>query len=274
MAVRNIVKIDQAKCNGCGLCAKACAEGAIAVVEGKATLVSETYCDGLGACLGDCPQGAITIERRQASDFDEQAAHKHVGRLRAAAAVQAQEQNTACSAQPRPGQAHPDWPLQGGCPGSMARQFRPASGMAPAADAGETSGSLAGPTPSELGQWPVQLALVNPRAAYFQDAHLLIAADCVAYALGDFHRQLLRGKALAIACPKLDDVEPYVAKLAEIFRANQIKSVTVAHMEVPCCGGIVRMVRAALAQAGRDDLPYRDVTVGIDGTVRHDDMNG
>jgi Pyruvate/2-oxoacid:ferredoxin oxidoreductase delta subunit len=269
VAIRNIVKIDQAKCNGCGLCVQACAEGAIAIVEGKARLVSETYCDGLGACLGDCPQGAITIERRQADDFDEQAAHKHVGGLKAAAPVQALGQSGAGSLHLQPQPAHA-MPHPGGCPGGMARQFKPASATAQTAVAAEAAGQAAGPVPSELGQWPVQLALVNPRAAYFKDAHLLIAADCVAYALGDFHRQLLKGRVLAIACPKLDDVEPYVAKLAEIFRVNQVRSVTVAHMEVPCCGGIVQAVRAALAQAGREDLPFQDVTVGVDGSIRHD----
>ena len=269
MGIRNIVKIDRAKCNGCGLCVRACAEGAIAIVDGKATLVSETYCDGLGACLGDCPQGAITIDSRQADDFDAQAAHKHVNRLKAVAAVQELGQSRAGSCDLQP-QAAGETPLPCGCPGSMARQFSPASATAQSAVDAPMPAGDANPVPSELGQWPVQLALVNPRAAYFKDAHVLIAADCVAYALGDFHRQILKGKAIAIACPKLDDVEPYVAKLAEIFRVNQVRSVTVAHMEVPCCGGIVRAVRAALAQAGREDMPFQDVTVGIDGSIRQE----
>lgn len=237
---RKIVKIDPDKCNGCGLCVSACAEGAIQLVDGKARLVSESYCDGLGACLGECPQGAITIEERPADAFDPIATEEHL-RAQGAAANHAA------------GHGH------GACPGMSMRQMqRPAPRAAGAAEQGTR--------PSQLAQWPVQLALISPQAPYFQDADLLIAADCTAFALADFHERLLAGRSVAIACPKLDEGGGYVEKLAAIFAGNRIKSVTVAHMEVPCCTGIVRMVQAALAQAGCN-LPLRDVTVTIDGRL-------
>lgn len=232
--LREIVKIDQDKCDGCGLCATACAEGAIEIVDGKAHLVSESYCDGLGACLGECPRGAITIERRQASPFDSEAVEKH-----------RQE-------------AAPAPPLACGCPGTMARQTRPRSAAA-AADAG-------GPAESELTHWPVQLRLVPPDAAFLQDADLLIVADCVPFALADFHRRFLRGKCVVIGCPKLDDAPYYANKLAGLLRTSRVRSLKVIHMEVPCCGGLVRIARAALAESGRD-IPFSEVTIGVTGEV-------
>ena len=233
---RKIVKIDEDKCNGCGQCVSACAEGAIEIVDGKARLISENYCDGLGACLGTCPQDAIIVEDREAEAFDPEAVEEHLATQVPAAA--------ACP--------H-------ACPGSPARSLTPT----------EESGAAAatGTSRSELRQWPLQLALVPPTAPQFGGADLLIAADCVGFALPDFHQRLLKGKAAVIACPKLDSVEPYVEKLAAIFAAGNIRSVTVAHMEVPCCTGIVRVVEAALERAG-SDLKLQDVTVNIDGTIR------
>lgn len=233
---RNIVKIDAQKCNGCGQCVTACAEGAIAIVDGKARIISETYCDGLGACLGHCPTGAISIEQRHAPAFDHAAVERHLA-----------AQATAAHA--------------GGCPGSMMRALKPR------AAANEPDGQ---PAPSALGNWPVQLHLLSPQAPYLRGADLLIAADCVPFALADFHSRLLTGRVVAIGCPKLDDVEAYIDKLSAIFAAAGIKSVTVAHMEVPCCTGIVWAVQSALERAGKTDLPVRDVTIGIDGEVRHD----
>lgn len=236
MAVRNIVKIDEEKCNGCGLCVTACAEGAIQIINGKARLVSETYCDGLGACLGHCPQGAITIETREAAEFDEKATHEYLGRAKQKAAA--------------PSPAPP-----AGCPGMAMRSFKLASGDAP---------SSGGRAPSQLGQWPVQLALVSPGAPYFQDADIILAADCAAFAMGDFHNTLLKGHSLAIACPKLDDTSPYVEKMAEIIK--NIRSLKVVHMEVPCCLGLVRLAQAAIAASGRE-MDFQAIKVGLNGNI-------
>ena len=286
MKTRKIVKIDEDKCNGCGVCVPSCAEGAIRIIDGKARLIADNLCDGLGNCLGECPQDAITIEERPADEFDEQAVEAQKAsdsRLQASG-----KEEAAASAGPQsvgaqifggggcPGTrlrqlkpaADRDAPAStsGGCPGSRLRQLTPAS---PAAGAGHRPAGAGGPAPvSRLQQWPVQLALVPTAGPIWQDADVLIAADCVGFALPDFHERLLAGKTLVIACPKLDDVQPYVDKLTQIFAGNAIKSITVAHMEVPCCGGIVRAVQMALAASGRDDIRMIDITVGIDGTIQ------
>lgn len=237
MAARKIITIDEEKCNGCGQCVDACAEGAIQLVDGKARLVSETYCDGLGACIGECPQGAITIEEREAAPFDEKAAKEHMEQ-------RAQQEKMAC-----------------GCPGSMAQSIeRPTTGAS--CDASKAMSS-------ELTNWPVQLKLAPPGAPYFEDADLLLVADCVPFALADFHPRLLRGKPVVIGCPKLDDPEYYVGKLAEILRASSIRSLTVVHMEVPCCSALVRIAEAAVEASGKE-VPLRDMTIGIRGEVMAD----
>jgi len=256
--VRNIVKIDETKCNGCGLCIPNCAEGAIRIVDGKARLMGENLCDGLGACLGHCPMDAITVEQRAAEAFDERAVHEHLAAERDAKAMLRQVMQAK--------QAATGGCSGGGCPGAAARELTPCSACDDTAcDCGEDP---AAPAASELRHWPVQLGLVPIRGAMWRDTDVLIAADCVSVACPDFHRRLLAGKSLAIACPKLDDVGPYETKLAAIFAENPVRSVTVAHMEVPCCSGIVRLVEHALARAGRTDLQLHDVTVGIDGSVR------
>ena len=249
MAVRNIIRIDESKCNGCGNCITDCAENALAIIDGKARLIRESYCDGLGACLAACPTGALTIERREADEFDEaavaaaQAAH-------ARPAVHAHAHAAACpSSAPMHG---------GGCPGSMSRRF----GGTPAPVPVSTPGAV----PSQLTAWPIQLHLVHPLAPQFQGANLLIAADCTAFALGAFHAELLAGRALAIACPKLDDDEGYVEKLAAIFAECNLASVTVARMEVPCCGGLVRLVLDARDRA-ESSLPVEEVVVGVEGGI-------
>lgn len=217
---RNIVRIDREKCNGCGKCVSACHEGAIRLVDGKAELVSEIYCDGLGACVGDCPTDAITIETREAAAFDEAAVAERQRRQRAA-------------------------PPAGGCPGTRAFSFaeRPACacpGAAPAAGG-----------PGELTQWPVQLRLVPVNAPWWQGADVLLAADCVAVAVPDFQQRLLKGRKVAVMCPKLDDPSGYVEKLAAILAENDVRSLTVARMHVPCCGGVVRVAQEAVQRSGK-----------------------
>lgn len=257
---RLIIKIDEEKCNGCGLCVPNCAEGAIQIVGGKARLVQERFCDGLGACLGHCPQGALTLEEREADDFDEAAVEEHLHRAAAPVSL------------PVAGEAG-GTALPCGCPGSTARTIarRPAPAT-PSAAGGAAEpkaaelGAAAGRMPSELGQWPVQLALVSPTASYFKGAGLLVAADCVPFAYAGFHQDFLRGRAVVIGCPKLDDSGYYVEKLSELIRRNDLRSLTVVHMEVPCCFGLSRIVDEALARSGKS-LPVDDVTIGIQGEV-------
>ena len=234
--MRKIVHIDEDKCDGCGLCVPSCHEGAIQIIDGKAKLVAENLCDGLGDCLGHCPQDAITIDERPAEPFDEEAVKAHLA-----------EMETAFEA-------------PAGCPGARAMTF----------DGGNTrepeEAPAGGDAPSRLGQWPVQLALVPPTAPYFQEADLLLAADCAPFAFPGFHEKLLKGRALAIACPKLDDIEPYIDKLAQILRQNEIRSLGVAHMEVPCCLGLVRVAQEAMKRAGKT-VPFWTMKLGIRGDV-------
>ena len=232
--LRTIIRIDEEKCNGCGECVEACAEGAIQLVDGKARLVSESYCDGLGVCIGECPQGALTFERRVAEEFDERAVAAHLRRIDRAP-------------------AKPHGHDHAGCPGAATCQFQPAG------HAGRSTGQA-----SALGQWPVQIALVPPTAPYFRGADLLVTADCVPFAYADYHADLLAGKAVVVGCPKLDDAEFHVQKLAAILGASEVRSITVAIMEVPCCRGLERIVRRAVAEAG-SHLPVEVVTISIQG---------
>jgi Pyruvate/2-oxoacid:ferredoxin oxidoreductase delta subunit len=246
---RHIITIDEEKCNGCGQCVDACAEGAIQLVNGKAKLVRDDYCDGLGACLGECPQGAISMEEREAPAFDPAAVSAHLGHTPAKAAAPSVPPHG-----PHPGS---------GCPGMAMLDFGKASKRTAPGTPGKTA------TPSELRQWPIQLHLVPPTAPYWRNADLLLAADCTAFALGGFHGELLAGRRLIIACPKLDDTAGYVEKLTTILAENEIHSLTVARMEVPCCGGLVRIAQLALAASGRD-IPFEVVTVGIQGDIRRE----
>jgi ferredoxin len=231
MSKRKIIKIDEARCNGCGECVPNCAEGALKIVDGKARLVSDVFCDGLGACLGHCPQGAITIEEREAEFFDEKKALKH--------------------------KAHGS-ARSSGCPGS--RMIDLGKRAASVSEAPDVNGR------SELRQWPVQIMLVPPSAPYLNNADLLIAADCVPFAYPDFHRKLLKGKTLLVGCPKLDDVESYKEKLAQIVKMNSIKSVAYAHMEVPCCYGLIEPIKDAIASSGKK-IPFDDITIGVRGEL-------
>lgn len=249
--LRKIVKIDQDKCNGCGECVPSCAEGAITIVSGKAVLAADNLCDGLGACLGECPLDAISVEEREADEFDEAAVEQHL----------------AAQGKPAPAHAHtPAAPAAaavhahgGGCPGSRAMSFaKPA-----AAEGAEPAGSRQ----SQLGQWPVQLTLVSTTAPYFQGADLLITADCVPVAYAGYHEDFLKGKAVVMGCPKLDDNNFYQQKLTELFTKSDVKSITVLKMEVPCCGGIAVAARQALAACGKQ-IPYKEVTIGIHGEIK------
>lgn len=302
MAVRDVVCIDEAKCDGCGLCVTACAEGAIQVIAGKARLVSELYCDGLGACLGECPQGAITVEKVEAAAFDEAAVARHLAALgrtietphrqpmpapgmasRAATAAVASPPSMPLSAtlpmmpvvtaRPMMPVVHDQGP-GGGCPGSRAMSFAAAGERPGAGAAAESAAACEAPSgmsqPSMLRQWPVQLHLVSPLAPSFAGADVLLAADCTAYALGDFHARWLAGRTLAIACPKLDQQqEVYLDKLVAMIDQAGITSLTVLIMQVPCCSGLLRLAQMAVAQASRT-VPLRAVVVSPHGAVLQD----
>jgi Pyruvate/2-oxoacid:ferredoxin oxidoreductase delta subunit len=229
---RKIIAINEEKCDGCGLCVAACAEGALKIIDGKARLVSETYCDGLGACLGECPQGAIDMVEREADVFDEEATANHLH--------------------------HREEP-PGACPGSMIRDLRPAMGTEEKA-AGEASPA------SQLKNWPVQLMLVPVNAPYLSGADVVIAADCVSCVFGDFQRRFVKDRILIIACPKLDNAAFYVEKLTEMFARNDIRSLEVPFLEVPCCGGLVRIVQTAMEQAGKK-IPATFTKIAVHGKI-------
>lgn len=215
MAKRKIIKIDEEKCDGCGLCIPSCPEGALQLIDGKAKLVKESFCDGLGACLGECPQGALTIEEREAEEYDEEGVIAHIK-------------------EKSPELLHKHEKKEG--------------------------------TVSELRQWPIQLHLVPPHAPYFQNADLILVADCIPFAYANFHAHFLKGRAIAIGCPKLDDPDAYVTKLTRILKSSDIKSLTVLHMEVPCCFGLVHIAREALGKSGKD-ISLEEAMVGIKGEI-------
>lgn len=227
--IRKIIHIDEELCSGCGACAAACHEGAIEMVNGKARLAREDYCDGLGDCLPACPTGAITFEEREAPAYNE-------------AAVLAAKQEKA--------------PLPCGCPGTQAKAIHRETCTVPAAQTA---------TASQLSQWPVQIKLVPVNAPYLNGTKLLVAADCTAYAYGNFHNEFIRGHVTLIGCPKLDEGD-YAEKLAQIIAGNDIKSVTVVRMEVPCCGGIENAVKRALQESGKS-IPWNVVTISTDGRI-------
>ncbi len=235
MTVRKIIQIDKEKCNGCGLCAEACHEGAIGIVDGKARLLRDDYCDGLGDCLPTCPTGAITFVEREALPYDAEAVAVRMAARKAGAAP------------------------AGGCPGAAARAMARPEDEDHCLDCGTAS------HPSQLRQWPVQIKLAPPRAPFYDGAKLLLAADCAAYAYAGFHEDFMRGQVVLIGCPKLDDVD-YAEKLAAILRDNDIAEVTVARMEVPCCGGLTAAAQRALQASGKD-IPMRIAVIGTDGRL-------
>ncbi|BDG03918.1 ATP-binding protein [Anaeromyxobacter oryzae] len=265
--IRKIVQIDESKCDGCGQCIPSCAEGAIALVNGKARLSSDVLCDGLGACLGECPQGAIAVIERDAPAFDEAAVAAHLAKDRPGAAPHAPVAAPAAPARPRlsvlgGGGA----PAGGGCPGSRS-QVLPRRGLSVVGGPGPGPGLPPAGAESRLGQWPVQLHLVPVTAPYFEGADLLVAADCVPFAYARFHEDFLAGRAIVIGCPKLDDNAFYAQKLGAILSRSDVRSVTVVRMEVPCCGGISMAARQGIAASGKA-IPLDDVVIGVDGARR------
>lgn len=234
--IRKIIKIDENKCNGCGACAAACHEGAIEMIDGKAVLTREDYCDGLGDCLPECPTGAISFEEREAPAYDEAA-------VAAAKREKMKEQDIKMP--------------HAGCPGSQVRQM-----VTPKM---ENTSSHTQAVVSQLGQWPCQIKLVPVNAPYFNGAKLLIAADCTAYAYANIHEDFMKGKVTLIGCPKLDSVD-YSTKIMEIIRNNDIRSVTILRMEVPCCGGLEMAAKKALQESGKF-IPWQTITISIDGNI-------
>ncbi|HAR63860.1 MAG: 4Fe-4S ferredoxin [Candidatus Margulisiibacteriota bacterium] len=229
MVLRKFIDIDEAKCDGCGNCVVACAEGALRIIDGKARVIKEQFCDGLGACIGECPKDALKIVTRDVARFDETAVEKHLKENRKV------------------------------CPGTAVHEFRdtPVVPQTPVDAAA---------CPSQLRQWPVQLHLVSPAAGYFQGANLLIAADCCAFSYGNFHRDFVKDRAVVIACPKLDDTEGYIEKLVNIIKEGNVSSITVVIMQVPCCRGLARIAQEALKRANRP-IPYSEKIISIKGEV-------
>lgn len=299
---RQIIKIDDEKCNGCGLCVPNCHEGALQVIDGKVRLISDLFCDGLGACIGHCPEGAIEIEEREAEPYNEKKVMElmvpkgrntilaHLEHLRdhneqqfLAEAIQYLKENNIdmsikepasdkSSAGTYPNLAAARLETQGsacGCPGSAAKDFRIDEAQVVAA--GKENVENNGNAPSELRQWPVQLHLLNPQASYFRTADVVLAADCAAFAMGNFHSRFLKGKSIAIACPKLDtNKESYLQKLTSMISESKINSLTVVIMEVPCCGGLLQMAQTAKQNSGRN-IPIKLAVVGVQGEVLQED---
>ncbi|HNQ34881.1 MAG TPA: 4Fe-4S dicluster domain-containing protein [bacterium] len=270
MAKRKVIRIDDKKCTGCGLCIPNCAEGALRIIDGKARLVSDLFCDGLGACLGHCPEGAISIEEREAEAYDEKRVMEHV--------VSQGENVIRAHLEHLEAHGQDDFLEQ-------AREFLREKGIRLSGPAGKRSGPPPSGCPgmrtldlgkkagrkisargaeSRLSNWPVQLMLVPPSAPFLKGADLLVAADCVPFACADFHDEYLAGRVLLVGCPKLDDRDFYREKLTLIFKENRIASVTCLHMEVPCCSGLVRLIEEAISASGQA-IPFREITIGIKG---------
>jgi Pyruvate/2-oxoacid:ferredoxin oxidoreductase delta subunit len=285
---RKIIQIDEEKCTGCGLCIPNCHEGAMQLIDGKARLISDLFCDGLGACLGHCPEGAIEIIEREAEPYDERKVMEamipkgpntiqaHLDHLREhneteflqQAIHYLKENNIMMNSEKNHAEMSRDGAPHGecGCPGSTARDFNKAT----ASDQGPAP-FLSATAMSELRQWPVQLHLLNPQASYFKNADVLLAADCAAFAMGNFHDRFLKGKSIAIACPKLDsNKESYVQKLTSMIADTKINSLTVVMMEVPCCGGLLHMAHTARTNAGRN-IPVKQAIVSLQGEVIEED---
>jgi NAD-dependent dihydropyrimidine dehydrogenase PreA subunit len=304
--LRKIIEIDEEKCNGCGLCIPNCHEGALQIIDGKARLISDLFCDGLGACLGHCPEGAIEIIEREAEPYNETIVMEtivkqgrntilaHLEHLRdhnehaflkeAVDYIKKHNIDLSPEASIKPvstlifptmkdalNHVKPEHESACGCGSSKTIDFRIDTDKVNASVAATAAATTSDPAPSELRQWPVQLHLVNPMASYFQGADVVLAADCVAFAMGDFHNRLLKNKSLAIACPKLDtNKEAYIEKLSVMISEAKINTLTVPIMEVPCCGGLIQMAKMAVQQSGRN-IPVKKIVVGIKGEILHEE---
>ncbi len=264
---RKIITIDDEKCNGCGNCVSGCAEGALHIVNGKARLVKELFCDGFGDCIKECPTGALKIVEREADDFDIEATRQHLAKTQGVKAVQRMEkanQAHMVSHPPHDGHGgHAHGPGGGGCPGSRMR-FKPASDAASVPPAAPSGGHVIA---SDLQQWPVQLHLVQPGAPFFSGRELVVLSTCSPVASADVHWRFMRGRAVVVACPKLDRTDPYAEKLGAILSDPSIPKVIVVRMEVPCCGGLSVIARQAVQLSGRKNLKAEEATVSLDGDV-------
>lgn len=248
MVKRKMIEIDEEKCDGCGQCAIACAEGALAIVDGKAKVVNEVFCDGLGACIGECPQGALRIVEREAPGFDEGAVKEHLDRTAPEKAHALRHGHARAHAEPEPC----------GCPSAKPMTVRSA------AEAGHAH--HADDLPPQLTNWPVQWKLVSPAMPFFRGADVLLAADCVPFAFRDFHGRFLQGKPVIIGCPKLDEQGDYQQRIADVFKEAVPRSVTVVRMQVPCCSGLTRIAKEAVKATGID-IPIKEIVIGIRGDV-------
>jgi NAD-dependent dihydropyrimidine dehydrogenase PreA subunit len=238
--LRKIIEIDEERCDGCGQCVPACAEGAIQVIDGTAKLVADKYCDGLGACLGDCPTGALRVIEREADEFDEAAVEEYLKTV--AQPEETSAQTMAC-----------------GCPSTQIQSFGADKARS---DTSATDGT--GPDESALSHWPIQIRLIPPTAPFLKGADLLVLADCVGGAYAGLHRDLMKGRVVMMGCPKLDDAEAYIEKFAEVFKTAKPRSITIAMMEVPCCSGLVHIVKEGL-RASREDIPVEEVVFSTRG---------
>ena len=247
MVKRKIIKIDEDLCTGCGNCVVDCAEGALKVINGKAKVINEVFCDGLGACISGCPEGALEIIEREALEFDEEAVEKHLETLKHNDQIEKEQIKPSVN----------ENSFQCGCPSAKTMVFNEP----------ETQTEVYGKTPSALRQWPVQMHLINPRAPYYQGADVLLSADCVGFSYGDFHRDFLKKKSIAIACPKLDQgKEVYIEKIRSLIDDAKINTLTVAIMEVPCCGGLLALAQEGAKRASRK-VPIKYVVIGIQGNI-------
>lgn len=273
MAKRKIIKIDKEKCNGCGLCIPNCPEGALQIIDNKVRLVSDLFCDGLGACIGHCPQGAITVEEREAEEYDEKKVMQniikqgknvikaHLKHLKdhnqdeyfREAVGFLKENNIEIPADEKPGYKNDSC----ACPGAKIMDFR-GTKVVKAQNANFSKSE------SQLRQWPIQLMLVPPFAPYLNNSDLLIAADCVSFAYANFHEDLLKEKILLVGCPKFDNLELYQDKISSILKINNINSIIYAHMEVPCCSGLINIIKAAILESGKD-VPFKEAVISIKG---------
>ena len=252
---RKTIKIDEEKCDGCGLCIPSCPEGALQIVDGKAKLVKESFCDGLGACLGECPRGALAIEEKEVEEYDEEGVIAHI-KEKSPELLEKHLKHLKEHAHELP-EYHSHAGISS-CPSARMLHWKEK----------ETAIEEEVKISSELRQWPIQLHLVPPHAPYFQNADLVLVADCVPFAYANFHSDFLKGKTIAIGCPKLDDISAYVSKVTQILESSDIKSVKVVHMEVPCCYGLVHIAREALSKSGKD-IPFETVMIGIKGEVKN-----